>query len=271
MSYIQTVKIMDNVSTTWLENPDNDIYASIINNIKSVTNWKTFEGTNTFQIGNFNQLNLNFSWQTGTGHPYLYYYIKSSSKNYYPDTTNPSSDVEQSIFGKHFSTSINSDISIYLHYCKSKSGKTVGIGIGTSTTPKIDFVIAEDANGDFAGIGLSCNRNLGDSIFFAKMICKGNTCHFNNAKANNSNYNDGGYLGYIMSATKTISTSVCKMPNFLSGCMFNEVYMILSCPLSPTSLVNTVLDINGKKYQGFCNQFETNNELHANSLSILAG
>ena len=275
MSYIQTLKIADLVKPSDINNNVSGAnpYTKIIEKIKTVTGWKTFDSSDKFQIGSFNHLNLEFNMFCSSSVYTFTYKLTSSPNN---DNTN---DGEVSIEGLCFTINSSNGLPLYLHYCKSKTTKTIGSGFSTDASkPKIDFVIAEDENGDLSGIGLGCAVDgvaMGTSTNYttnhsARIIWKGNKCYINEGFTTTGN-NQKGTLVYGKTATKVVGTSLCKMPNFLSGCMFNEVYMILSCPLSPTSLVNTVLDINGKKYQGFCNQFETNTDLHANSLSILAG
>lgn len=229
MSYIQTVKITDDMSNISV------VIANIANAIKNITGWTIFEGTNILQIGEFNHLNLEFTYDSG----YIYN-IYSSSKNYYPDASNPSNDVEVSSKGKSSLNYSNIDDKLYLNYCKSASGNTIGIGLcctgslATNPVPNIDFIIAKDDKEDVSAILLSNNSSK------TEIICNGYWCYADKT----------GLLSYVMTGSKVVSTSVCKMPNFLNGCMFTELYKILSCPLASSELYATIIDIDGKKYQG---------------------
>ena len=139
MSYIHTVTIMSNLTKTCVEENISIVYETIYNKIASVTGWETSASGLLVGTGS-KQLRINISLLM-SGYRFAYsIHSQNDNGNVYLD--NPGI----------YNTSITDGCTLYLHYCKSKSGKTVAIGLSTYTTPTIDFIIAEDVNGDFSGI-----------------------------------------------------------------------------------------------------------------------
>lgn len=253
MSYINTVTIMSNLTRTYIEENTSTVYETIYSKIASVTGWETSASGLLVGTGS-KQLRINISYLS----TYFNYtiYSQNNNGNVYITRTLINTSIE------------TSSKSLYLHYCKSKSGKTIGIGLSTSTTPIIDFIIAEDANGDFSAIGLCADTNSSNNIYYgAQMVWNGYKCKLSGTKM--GNHNEYALQPVI---DPSLSTSVCKMPNFLSGCMFKELFMILSLPIQLTALNSVVLDIEGKKYQG-CYTYPLTTETPEiyNALAILAG
>lgn len=254
MGYINTVTIMSNLTETNVEENISTVYENITNKIASVTGWAKDDGGMQLYVGTGSkQLRISIS--------YLASSYKFSHAIY---SQNDNGDVSLSCDYLN-STLSTSNKTLYLHYCKSKSGKTVGIGLSTYTTPTIDFIIAEDVNGDFSAIVLH-NKTSG-SYWGAQMVWNGYKCNLSGTKL--GSYNESALQPVI---NTSISTSVCKMPNFLSGVMFKELFMILSLSISISQINGVVLDIEGKKYQG-CYQYvvSDSNKEGGNALAILAG
>lgn len=257
MSYIKTVTILNNVTTTYVTENVSTVYEAIHTKIASVTGWtKDDVGTQLYVGTGSKQLRITISY---LANPAKFDYT------IYSQNGNGNVNITANFLG----TLVDStNKTLYLHYCKSKSGKTIGIGISTGTIPNIDFIIAEDANGDFSAIGLNAVTGSGSTPFRAKMVWNGYSCEL----SNRDNSNNNGALQPVINTM--VCTSVCKMPNFLTNCMFNEVFMILSMPIKK-SLINTVvLDIEGKKYQG-CYSYDTAPNMNGrtelcNALAILA-
>ena len=257
MSYIHTVTIMSNLTKTYVEENISIVYETIYNKIASVTGWETSASGLLVGTGS-KQLRINISLLM-SGYKFAYsIHSQNDNGNVYLD--NPGIN----------NTSITDGCTLYLHYCKSKSGKTVAIGLSTYTTPTIDFIIAEDVNGDFSGIGLRVTTN--NTYWGAQMVWNGYKCNLSGTKVGGSSSSNNSSLQPVINAS--ISTSVCKMPNFLSGVMFKELFMILSLPINLTQLNSVVLDIEGKKYQGcyeYTNTDSSSIKENGNALAILAG
>ena len=262
MSYIKTVKILDNITASYITENVDTVYQAIANKIASVTGWTKDEISPQLYVGTGDkQIRIGISWGTGGGAGWF---------NYDLHTTNDNGNEE--IYSKFVNTYTNASGSkiyaIYLNYCKSKSGKTIGIGLSGNidgNAPSIDFIIAEDVNGDFAGIGLNVVTTSSSDKFGAKMVYNGYKCTL--STTNYGTYNIGALRPII---DTRLSTTICKLPNYLGACMFKEAFMILSIPISLGNLNSVVLDIEGKKYQG-CYAISAYSSMQdSNTLAILA-
>ena len=256
MSYIKTVKILDNITASYITENIDTVYQAIANKIASVTGWTKDEISPQLYVGTGDkQIRIGISWSADGWFNYdLHTGDKEIYSKFVNTYTNPSNTTKYDIC---------------LNYCKSKSGKTIGIGVSGnyhSNAPSIDFIIAEDMNGDFAGIGLNSINSPDSYDFGAKMVYNGNKCTLSTTK-----YNNGYNVGALRPIIDTrLSTTICKLPNYLGACMFKEVFMILSIPISLGNLNSVVLDIEGKKYQGCYAISEFSLMEHCNTLAILA-
>ena len=252
---------MSNVTTTYINDGNaSAVYQAIHNKIASVTGWTKNDVSTQLYVGTGSkQLRISISYLAGSAKFCYYVYSQNDNGNV-------------NITGKFLDSKVDTtNKTLYLHYCKSKSGKTIGIGISTSTTHNIDFIIAEDTNGDFSAIGLNADDAMGSNYVSAQMVWNGYTCKLSNTKHGTYSSNIGA-LQPVISAG--LCTSVCKLPNFLANCMFNDVYRILSLPIKESQLNAVVLEIEGKKYQG-CYSYDTSPNAissteYYNSLVILA-
>lgn len=263
MSYVKTVKILDAIKISDIDSNADNIYSTLRNGIQSVTGWEIIEGSNCkFRISPNLTIYFDFIYSSSSSRYHIFYHFISTNSN-------GSTSRVEGVFAETISST---SAPLYICYCKSKSGNTIAIDIKTSaltstSIPNFVVVVAEDVNGDYAGIGLASAGTESNILnaYCSEMTWKGYKCYL-------SNKVDGSYKGqlqYLATADTVVTTSLCKLPNYLSGCLFKELYMILSCPVNYRELYTVVLDIEGKKYQGISYAFST--QSRSSSCAILAG
>lgn len=211
MSYIQRVKVAEGASGF------DTLVGTLINAIKDITSWTLDSDTNTLNISDNLKLNIQYDsdgFRCGV-------------------SSIGSTVVSENVILFKPSGGINNYI--YLNYVKSSDGKCIAFGFNSFTsTPNevyINVIIDEDDMGNKSAIMINRTPTTACKLLYNGYLCE---LDFN----------------YIQSGTKVLSTSICKQPNYLSGSMFKNVYRILSCPLTPTQLYSTVLEVGGKNYQG---------------------
>ena len=170
MSYVKTVKILDNVNASYITENIDTVYQAIANKIASVTGWTKDEISPQLYVGTGDkQIRIGISWLSGSNYGWFNYNLHTSNEEIHGEFLNTETSINNS-----------NTYSIYLNYCKSKSGKTIGIGLSGNidgNAPSIDFIIAEDVNGDFAGIGLNVVTTSSSDNFGAKMVYNGYKCN----------------------------------------------------------------------------------------------
>lgn len=109
------------------------------------------------------------------------------------------------------------------HYCVNyiKSTNIIVVGAnGYNAAPRLSAIIAQNADGDWKGI------TNGSYYAADSLSVKSIPIAYSNAAG--------------------ISTSLVKCPDFWGGCMFKELYMVLSCPSTD---IDKVLYIDGKYFR----------------------
>ncbi len=114
------------------------------------------------------------------------------------------------------------------YYCVDyvQTGSTLAAGIRLADSPiLLDTIIAMNTVGEYKGIALYSN-NL-------RQLAEGYTA----AKSSN---------GFTVSAAGA-STSIVRFPDMWGGCMFTDLYFVMSCPAA--SQTDLVFYIGGKYYR----------------------